>query len=239
MEENMRLQKYLALCGVASRRASEKLITDGRVAVNGTIITELGTKITAKDTVTFDGKKVTMGENKVYIALNKPAGYLSTASDDRGRRTVIDLVKDDFSERLYPVGRLDYDTEGLIFLTNDGNFTQTVTHPKHNIDKTYEAKIYGKLTEDEIIMLCRGVDIGGFVTSEALVDIISEQHDKSTVQITIHEGKNRQVRKMFKAVGHNVLKLKRISVGAVKLGNLKSGQWRFLTEREIDILKGK
>jgi len=239
MEENMRLQKYLALCGVASRRASEKLITDGRVAVNGTIITELGTKITAKDTVTFDGKKVTMGENKVYIALNKPAGYLSTASDDRGRRTVIDLVKDDFSERLYPVGRLDYDTEGLIFLTNDGNFTQTVTHPKHNIDKTYEAKIYGKLTEDEIIMLCRGVDIGGFVTSEALVDIISEQHDKSTVQITIHEGKNRQVRKMFKAVGNNVLKLKRISVGAVKLGNLKSGQWRFLTEREIDILKGK
>ena len=239
MEENMRLQKYLALCGVASRRASEKLITDGRVAVNGTIITELGTKITAKDTVTFDGKKVTMGENKVYIALNKPAGYLSTASDDRGRRTVIDLVKDDFSERLYPVGRLDYDTEGLIFLTNDGNFTQTVTHPKHNIDKTYEAKIYGKLTEDEIIMLCRGVDIGGFVTSEALVDIISEQHDKSTVQITIHEGKNRQVRKMFEAVGHNVLKLKRISVGAVRLGNLKSGQWRFLTEREIDILKGK
>lgn len=237
-EEKMRLQKYLALCGVASRRAAEKLITDGRVAVNGVTITELGTKVSSKDKVTFDGKPVSDGEKKIYIALNKPVGYLSSASDDRGRQTVVDLVKGDFAERLYPVGRLDYDTEGLIFLTNDGDFTYAVTHPKHNIDKTYEAVIRGRLTEDEIIALCRGVDIDGFVTSPALVDIIDEHDGKATVQITIHEGKNRQVRRMFESVGHRVLKLKRISVGRVKLGNLKSGQWRELTEREIKNLKG-
>lgn len=237
-EEKMRLQKYLALCGVASRRAAEKLITDGRVAVNGVTITELGTKVSSKDKVTFDGKPVSDGEKKIYIALNKPVGYLSSASDDRGRQTVVDLVKGDFAERLYPVGRLDYDTEGLIFLTNDGDFTYAVTHPKHNIDKTYEAVIRGRLTEDEIIALCRGVDIDGFVTSPALVDIIDEHDGKATVQITIHEGKNRQVRRMFESIGHRVLKLKRISVGRVKLGNLKSGQWRELTEREIKNLKG-
>ncbi len=237
-EDKMRLQKYLALCGVASRRAAEKLITDGRVAVNGSVVTELGTKVSPKDKVTFDGKAVTYGEKKIYIAINKPVGYLSSASDDRGRRTVIDLVKDEFPERLYPVGRLDYDTEGLIFLTNDGDFTYAVTHPKHNIDKTYEAIIRGRLTEDEVLSLCRGVDIDGFITSPALVDIMDEREGKSIVHITIHEGKNRQVRKMFEAVGHRVLKLKRISVGRVKLGNLRSGSWRELTEREIKSLKG-
>lgn len=237
-EDKMRLQKYLALCGVASRRAAEKLITDGRVAVNGTIVTELGTKVSPRDKVTFDGKLISNGEKKIYIAINKPVGYLSSASDDRGRQTVIDLVKDDFPERLYPVGRLDYDTEGLIFLTNDGDFTYAVTHPKHNIDKTYEAIIRGRLTEDEVVSLCRGVDIGDFITSPAVVDIEDERDGKSVVRITIHEGKNRQVRKMFEAVGHRVLKLKRISVGKVKLGNLKSGKWRELTEREINSLKG-
>lgn len=237
-EDKMRLQKYLALCGVASRRAAEKLITDGRVSVNGVVITELGTKVSPKDKVAFDGKAVSFGEQKIYIALNKPAGYLSSASDDRGRQTVIDLVKNDFAERLYPVGRLDYDTEGLIFLTNDGDFTYAVTHPKHNINKTYEAIIRGRLTEDEVVSLCRGVDIDGFTASPAVVDIVDERDGKSVVRITIHEGKNRQVRKMFEAVGHRVLKLKRISVGKIKLGNLKSGEWRELTEREINSLKG-
>ncbi|MBE7013312.1 MAG: rRNA pseudouridine synthase [Ruminococcaceae bacterium] len=239
-EDKMRLQKYLALCGVASRRAAEKLIVDGRIAVNGVVVTELGTKVSSGDKVTFDGKPVSGGESKIYIALNKPTGVLSSASDDRGRRTVVDLVSGDFPDgvRLYPVGRLDYDTEGLIFLTNDGDFTYKVTHPKHSINKTYEAVINGRLTEDEIVSLCRGVDIGDFVTSPAVADIIREEKDKSVVQITIHEGKNRQVRKMFEAVGHRVLKLKRISVGNVKLGNLKSGKWRELSEREIKILKG-
>ena len=238
-EEKMRLQKYLALCGVASRRSAEVLITDGRVKVNGQVVTELGTKVTKKDKVTFDGKEITYENEKIYIAVNKPTGYLSSVSDDRGRKTVVDLVKDEFSERLYPVGRLDYDTEGLIFLTNDGDFTYAVTHPKHNINKTYEAIIRGKLTEDEIFTLCKGVNIDGFITSPALLDIVSEEKDKSTVHITIHEGKNRQVRKMFDAVGHRVLKLKRISVGKVKLGNLKVGKWRELTEKEINSLRGK
>ena len=238
-EEKMRLQKYLALCGVASRRSAEVLILDGRVEVNGKIITELGTKVSKKDKVTFDGKEITYESEKIYIAVNKPVGYLSSVSDDRGRKTVVDLVKDEFTERLYPVGRLDYDTEGLIFLTNDGDFTYAVTHPKHNINKTYEAIIRGKLTEDEIFLLCKGVNIDGFITSPALLDIVDEAKDKSTVHITIHEGKNRQVRKMFDAVGHRVLKLKRISVGKVKLGNLKVGKWRTLTEKEINSLRGK
>lgn len=239
-EDKMRLQKYLALCGVASRRAAEKYITDGRVKVNGVTITELGTKVSLKDKVTFDGKDVALEEKKVYIALNKPTGVLSSASDDRGRRTVVDMVKDDFSSdiRLYPVGRLDYDTEGLIFLTNDGDFTYAVTHPKHTINKTYEAIIDGRLTEDETVSLCRGVDIGDFVTSPATMDIVSEEKNKSVIHITIHEGKNRQVRRMFEAVGHRVIKLKRISVGRVKLGNLKVGKWRELTEGEIKSLKG-
>lgn len=238
-EEKMRLQKYLALCGVASRRSAEVLITDGRVGVNGQIVTELGTKVSKKDKVTFDGKEITYESEKIYIAVNKPTGYLSSVSDDRGRKTVVDLVKDEFSERLYPVGRLDYDTEGLIFLTNDGDFTYAVTHPKHNINKTYEAIIRGRLSEDEIFSLCKGVNIDGFITSPALLDIVNEEKDKSTVHITIHEGKNRQVRKMFDAVGHRVLKLKRISVGKVKLGNLKPGKWRELTEKEINSLRGK
>lgn len=238
-EEKMRLQKYLALCGIASRRSAEVLITDGRVKVNGQVVTELGTKVSKKDKVTFDGKEITYESEKIYIAVNKPVGYLSSVSDDRGRKTVVDLVKDEFTERLYPVGRLDYDTEGLIFLTNDGDFTYAVTHPKHNINKTYEAIIRGKLSEDEIFLLCKGVNIDGFITSPALLDIVDEAKDKSTVHITIHEGKNRQVRKMFDAVGHRVLKLKRISVGKVKLGNLKAGKWRALTEKEINSLRGK
>ena len=238
-EEKMRLQKYLALCGVASRRSAENLILDGRVAVNGVTVTELGTKVTRKDKVFFDGKEVSYEEEKIYIAVNKPVGYLSSVSDDRGRKTVVDLVKNDFTERLYPVGRLDYDTEGLIFLSNDGDFTYAVTHPKHNVNKTYEAVLKGRLTEDQIFSLCKGVDIDGFITSPALVDVIDEREGKSIVNITIHEGKNRQVRKMFEAVGHRVVKLKRISVGRVKLGNLKPGQWRHLTEREINGLRGK
>ncbi len=239
-EDKMRLQKYLALCGVASRRAAEKHITDGRVAVNGVTITELGTKVSYKDKVTFNGRPVTLEEDKIYIALNKPTGVLSSASDDRGRKTVVDLVKEDFpsSVRLYPVGRLDYDTEGLIFLTNDGDFTYAVTHPKHTINKTYEAIINGRLNEDETVALCRGVDIGDFVTSPAIMDIVREEKEKSVIHITIHEGKNRQVRRMFEAVGHRVLKLKRISVGKVKLGSLKVGKWRELTEGEIKSLKG-
>lgn len=239
-EDKMRLQKYLALCGVASRRAAEKYITDGRVTVNGVTVTELGTKVSSGDKITFDGKAVIMGEDKIYIALNKPTGVLSTASDDRGRRTVVDLVRDDFptSVRLYPVGRLDYDTEGLIFLTNDGDFTYGVTHPKYAINKTYEAIIDGRLTEDETVALCRGVDIGDFVTSPAMMDIVREDRNKTTIHITIHEGKNRQVRRMFEAIGHRVVKLKRISIGKVNLGNLKTGKWRELTEGEIKSLKG-
>lgn len=236
--EYMRLQKYLAICGVASRRGAEKLITDGLVKVNGKTVTELGTKVSMGDEVVFDGKRVSPDKTKIYIALNKPVGYLSSASDDRGRKTVVDLVRDSFPQRLYPVGRLDYDTEGLIFLTNDGNFTYAVTHPKHNVEKTYEAVIKGALTEQAVNRLSEGVMIDGFLTSPAFVNIVSEEGGRSVVRITIHEGKNRQVRKMFEAVGFRVAKLKRISIGKVRLGTLKTGAWRELSEREIKSLRG-
>ena len=245
MEE--RLQKYIARCGVASRRKSEELILSGQIKVNGNIITELGTKVNIDiDIVEYNNKVIKPEEKKVYIMLNKPEGYITSASDEKGRKTVLDLI--DVNERIYPIGRLDYDSSGLLLLTNDGDIYNKIIHPRVAIDKKYIALCEGKFTEKEIEKFKNGLDIGGYITSNANIEIIDEENIllkktgenviRSTVEITIHEGKNRQIRRMCASLNHNVLSLKRISIGNIKLGNLKKGTWRELTEEEINYMKG-
>lgn len=234
MEE--RLQKFMARCGVASRRKCEEVIAEGRVKVNSYIVTELGYKIDPdKDMVYVDNKIINVEENKVYIALNKPEGIVSTVKDEKERKTIIDLVN--IKERIYPIGRLDYDTSGLIILTNDGDIYNKVIHPRQAINKVYIALLEGYPTEEEISKFCNGVDIGGYITSEADFEITKRIGLNCRVTITIHEGKNRQIRKMCDAIGHPVIALKRVSVGDITLGNMEKGSWRDLTQEEIKYLK--
>ncbi len=233
----IRLQKFLAEAEVASRRKCEEIILSGRVAVNGVVVTELGTKVDdEKDIVTLDGKEVKKSNLFVYIMLNKPEGCVTTAKDQFNRPTVVDLLKD-VKERVYPVGRLDYDTSGLLILTNDGDLTYRLTHPKHNIDKTYIAVVDTEPTEAEIKRFREGLVIEGRKTAKARLKVIKTTKDKAYLQITIHEGRNRQVRKMCDAIGHPVRKLKRVATGRLTLGNLKKGEYRMLTEEEILYLK--
>lgn len=238
MGEIVRLQKYIAMSGVASRRAAEELITSGRVMVNNQKITELGTKVEiGADVVMVDKDIVSPEVKKYYIMLNKPVGYVSTVSDQFDRPTVLDLVSEDIKSRIFPVGRLDYDTSGLLLLTNDGDFTYKVTHPKFNMDKTYVATIKGGITPKGLAQLRGGVIIEeNFKTSPAEVEMISCEKGYTKIKITIHEGKNRQVRKMFEAVGCKVTELERIKIGIVELGNLPLGRWRYLTSHEISYL---
>lgn len=238
-EEKVRLQKYLAMANVASRRAAEEYIVQGRVKVNGNVCDVLGTKVSMTDKVEFDGKIVKIEEKKVYIAMNKPSGYVTTASDERGRDTVIDLVKNDIPERVFPVGRLDYNTEGLLILTNDGDFTYKVTHPKHKVAKVYLAEVVGVPDRKALNDLANGVLIDGKMTSRAKVDTVAINKNSSTLEITIFEGRNRQVRKMCEAVGHRVVHLKRTAIGNIKLSHLPLGKWRHLTDREIKDLLGE
>jgi len=231
-----RLQKYMADCGVASRRKCEEIILSGKVKVNNDIVKELGVKVDREvDKVFVDNKLISLQENKVYIALNKPIGYISTVEDDRGRKTIIDIVK--VKERIYPIGRLDYDTSGLILLTNDGDVYNRVIHPRKEVNKVYIAEIEGIPTGAEIQNFESGVDIGDYVTAPASFKILQKLKQSSRVEITIHEGKNRQVRRMCQAINHPVLTLKRASVGNIKLGSLQEGSWRFLNEAEINYLK--
>lgn len=227
-----RLQKFLAECGVASRRKSEELIRQGRVSVNGTIVTTLGTKVSDSDSIQVDGKEISQREKKVYVMLNKPVGYVTTVKDQFSRKTVIDLVSE-VKERIYPVGRLDYDTSGLLLLTNDGEFAYKLTHPKHEINKTYIAELDGVIDEHDVKRFKQGIRIGSYITAPANIKIIKKYKDRCKVKITIHEGKNRQVRKMCEAVGHPVIALKRIAIGNLKLDGLKEGKWRFLKYEEI------
>lgn len=240
MGEIVRLQKYMAMCGVASRRASEQLILEGKVSVNGKKVTEQGVKVEiGADKVTVSGKPIKPEIKPYYIMLNKPFGYVSTAKDQFDRPTVVDLIKDEIKTRVFPVGRLDYDTEGLILLTNDGDFAYKITHPKHNVEKTYIAVLKGGITASGLNKLRRGVNLSdGFLTSPAKVEIIEAKGGQVLAEITIHEGKNRQVRRMFEAVGSKVILLKRISIDGVELGNLPEGRWRHLTSHEITKLKG-
>ncbi|MDV4151784.1 pseudouridine synthase [Clostridium sp. AL.422] len=239
MEE--RLQKYMARCGVASRRKCEEIILSGKVKVNDNIINELGAKINPeRDVVYYDGKIIKPEENKVYIMLNKPEGYITSVSDEKGRKTILDLVK--VNERIYPIGRLDYDSSGLILLTNDGEIYNKIIHPRVKVDKKYIVLCKGEFTNDELTRFENGIDIGGYITAKSKIKLIDIERNKksnsinSLVEITIHEGKNRQIRRMCEALGHEVITLKRISVGEIKLGYLKKGEWRNLTSDELKYL---
>ncbi len=233
----MRLQKYLALSGVASRRAAEKMIAEGRVSVNHLVITEMGVQIDeTADYVEADGKHVVIEQEKHYIAYNKPLGEVTTVSDPEGRATVMDKFTD-YPVRLYPVGRLDYDSEGLLLLTNDGDMMNHVLHPSREVSKVYLTKVSNQVTEDEIRSLRRGIIIDGKMTSPASVRLIRRETFDTVLLISIHEGRNRQVRKMVDAIGHQVVSLKRVAFGPVSLGDLPSGKWRRLSETEIRRLK--
>lgn len=233
----IRLQKFLADAGVASRRRCEELIADGVVTVNGVAVTQPGTKVDGSEDIRVNDIAVRSVSKKVYILLNKPVGYISSARDQFSRKTVVDLV--DIKERIYPVGRLDYDTSGLIILTNDGEFANILMHPRHMIEKTYRASIKGALDDRQAEMLRNGLDIGGYITAPAKVRIIKADERESVVELKIHEGKNRQVRRMFEAVGHPVMHLKRIAIGQLTISGLEEGKWRHLSKREIEMLKGE
>lgn len=237
MEE--RLQKYLAECGIASRRKCEEYITQGKVQVNGKTITELGVKVNPeKDKITFEGKNVKQEERKVYILLNKPIGYVTTSDEQFGRDKVLDLVK--VRERVVPVGRLDMYTSGALILTNDGDFVYQVTHPKHEIEKTYTVTIKGIVQNSEVEQLRNGIKIDDYITKPARVKILKTDTEKdiSRLEITIHEGKNRQVRKMCEAVGRKVLALHRSKIGGIGVKDIELGKWRYLTANEVQqILK--
>lgn len=231
----MRLQKYMALCGVASRRACEAMIAQGRVTVNGEVITAMGVQVDESQIVRVDGKSIAPETQKRYVLYHKPAGEVTTASDPEGRATVLDKFRD-FPVRLYPVGRLDYDSEGLLLLTNDGDLTEKLLHPSKEVEKTYLARVTGHLTDEDIESLIRGVPIDGRLTSRARVRVVNAGANCTDLFVTIHEGRNRQVRKMLQAVGHEVLMLRRVRFGPLTLGELKRGQWRELTEKEINTL---
>lgn len=235
----MRINKYIALCGVASRRKAEELILAGRVTVNDEVMTELSYKVDEENDIVKVDDKLIKEENKlVYILLNKPEGYITTVKDQFDRPSVLDLVSD-IKERVYPIGRLDYETSGLLLLTNDGDLTYKLTHPKHEVDKTYVARVKGKLTKEEIERFKTGFKIEDYTTAPAKLKVIKydEQRDSSLLEIKIHEGKNRQVRKMCKAINHPVLRLRRSAMGKIKIGDCEIGKYRYLTEDEIKYLK--
>ena len=233
----MRLNKYIADAGICSRRKADELIKNGGVKVNGAVVREPGMQVEGGDVVQVNGKTIEGVGKKIYVAVNKPVGYITSMDDDRDRPTVAELVTD-IPERLFPVGRLDYNTSGLLIMTNDGQLTYALTHPKHEVYKTYIAKVAGVISEARIAKLRRGVDIGGFITSPARVKVIKQMPRHAIVEISIREGKNRQVRKMFAAVGNKVQQLERVAIGEIKLGRLMEGHYRKLNREEIEYLKG-
>ena len=239
MEELERLQKYLANNGIASRRKAEEYILEGKVKVNGRVVTELGKKINPEtDKIEFMDKEVNRQDEKVYILLNKPIDYVTTVKDQFNRNTVVDLVKG-VNKKLLPVGRLDMYTSGALILTNDGDFIYHVTHPKHEVEKTYTVTLRGEVTNEDIEKLRTGVIIDEeYKTKPAKVKIlkIDEEKNISRLEITIHEGKNRQVRKMCEAVNKKVVALHRSKIGSIDVKNLKIGTWRYLTKKEVEML---
>lgn len=235
----MRLQKFIAECGIASRRNAEKIIESGRVYVNGELVDYMGCVIDPeRDVVEIDGRVIEPEGKKYYIVLNKPKNYVTTVSDDLGRPTVMQLVSD-INARIYPVGRLDFDTTGLLIMTNDGEFANILTHPRHVVNKTYIARVDKPLDENQLNRLRSGIELDAVMTAPARVENIKRPQKGFEVKITIHEGRNRQVRRMLDAVGVNVMSLKRISVGSVALGNLPEGKWRKLSDAEINKLRGR
>lgn len=228
-----RLQKLISAAGITSRRAAEGLILDGRVKVNGIVVTELGSKADpATDTITVDGKPLKIVAKKLYILLYKPVGYMTTLDDPEGRPLVTDLLKD-LGERVYPVGRLDYNTEGLLLLTNDGEWANRLMHPRHEVEKEYHVRVRGKVHRSQLEQLANGVEIDGRKTAPAAVHMVKEGEQNDWLSITIHEGRNRQVRRMCEAVSLTVVRLRRVRYGSLEVGALKSGEFRLLNEAEV------
>lgn len=232
----IRLNKYMADCGVDSRRNCDKIILEGRVRVNRKLVNELGFMVNEdNDTVTVDGRKIVLKNKNVYIMLHKPKGYVTTVKDEKERKTVMELV--DVKARVYPVGRLDFDTEGLLLLTNDGDLTYKLTHPKYEVTKKYVARIEGEIEERDLEQLRKGVEIDGKKTAPAKAKLVEKYDDGCKVELTIHEGRNHQVKKMFEAIGKNVAFLKRTEMGEIRLGGLGRGKWRHLNDKEIAYLR--
>lgn len=232
----MRLNKFMAACGVASRRKCDEIIAEKRVKINGNTVTKLGVDVGKLDTVTLDDKPIFVDENFVYLMLNKPVGFITSVSDPQGRKTVMQLLPK-LESRVFPVGRLDYDTSGLLLFTNDGDLAQKLMHPKNEFGKTYIATVNGCVTKSDLQKLRNGVDIGNFVTSRASAEILNCQKGKTEVKLTIHEGKNRQVRRMFESLGKKVEKLQRVFLGKLGLYGLPVGKVRKLTKDEINYLQ--
>ena len=232
----MRINKYISQSGACSRRKADELVLNGNVKVNGAVMKEPGYDVKEDDRVTVNGKLVEGAEKPVYYLLNKPMGYVTTVSDDKDRPTVIDLMGD-VEKRVFPVGRLDYNTTGALIMTNDGSLTYHVSHPKHEVYKTYLVLVSGQVSKERLWKLRKGVDIGGYVTKPAIVNLVKESKNSTVLEISICEGKNRQVRKMCRAVGHPVQELERIAIGEINLGHLREGAYRKLTKREIDYIK--
>jgi len=227
----------MAMCGMGSRRKCEDIIRSGNVTVNGRTVSELGQKIDPeKDKISVYGKPLRPVTDKIYILLNKPKGVISSVRDQFGRKTVIDQIGWSGS-RIFPVGRLDYDTEGLLILTNDGELAYKLTHPKHQIEKEYLCIVRGLLKEGDMKKLREGIDIGGFVTSPATVTVEGFENNMTKVRIIIKEGKNRQVRRMFEAIGYPVVYLRRDRIGGIRIAGLETGKWRYLTSKELEMLK--
>ncbi|NLE20284.1 MAG: rRNA pseudouridine synthase [Clostridiales bacterium] len=232
----MRLQKYLAACGVASRRRAEEMIQAGLVQVNGVTVREMGVQVGEGDVVAVEGRPVALETDKRYVLYYKPVGEVTTVSDPEGRPTVLDHFRD-FPVRLYPVGRLDFDSEGLLLLTNDGELTNRLTHPRHEVEKRYIARVSNQVGAAELARLRAGVMLEGRKTAPAKVSVLREDPFSTDLLITLHEGRNRQIRRMVEAVGHQVVRLKRVQYGTVTLGNLQRGQWRELSPEEVASLR--
>ncbi len=236
MNELIRLQKFMADCGVASRRKSEELIAAGRVKVNG-MVASVGDKVDPKrDTISVNGRKLTRDKNYIYIMLHKPRGYVTTMSDEMDRKCVAELVAD-VGKRIYPIGRLDRDSEGLLLFTNDGEFANAMTHPSRHIAKTYRVSVKPAITEDQITILTSSMMMDGKRTLPADVRIINKEDDKTSLEIILYEGKNRQIRRLCEAAGLETARLKRLSIGQLSLGHLKVGEYRHLTHEEVSLLK--
>lgn len=232
----MRINKYIAQCGIASRRKAEDIIKLGKIKVNGKVTTDLSTDIRDTDIVSIDNKTIKVVSNYVYYKLNKPKGYITSTSDDKDRKTVINLMRG-VHYRVFPIGRLDYDTEGLLLLTNDGDIANILTKPNSEVKKTYVVHIEGSINKDDIKKLSSGVDIGDYITRPCSVELIETNETQSKLKVAITEGKNRQIRKMFSSIGKEVTFLRRIQIGDIKLGGLSRGEYAPLNQKEIRYLK--
>jgi 23S rRNA pseudouridine2605 synthase len=234
-----RLQKIISAAGITSRRASEVLITNGQVTVNGVVVTELGSKADpAKDTITVDGKALKISAQRLYILLNKPPGYITALKDSQERPLVTDLLKD-VPDRVYPVGRLDYNTEGLLLLTNDGEWANRLMHPSHEIEKEYHVRVRGKVIDQQLKRMAEGVELEDGRTAPAVVNLVKSGEQNDWISVAIHEGRNRQVRRMCEAVSLSVVRLKRIRYGTLMLGTLRAGKFRYLSDTEVRELFGE